>query len=150
MSSDKNIYLAALVVLALGIGNSQIRKHMGWVECLSSGVDCVFSRVSDRALDGENRFANFAERVFSRGGTRFDRGQNAMARVQVELACAQARMAQHQAEMVRAQSEKTRVVTLNQVRHTVRIERQNALRNALHRMKASRLNRDLATDDDKI
>jgi hypothetical protein len=150
MSSDKNIYLAALVVLALGIGNSQIRKHMDWVGCLSSRLDCVASRVSDRALDEENRFENLAERAFSRGETRFGRGQTALARVQVRLACAQARMAERQAEMVRAQSEKVRVVTCNQVRHTMVIERQNAMRNALHRMKVSGANRDMAADDDKI
>jgi hypothetical protein len=150
MSSDRNIYLAALVVIALGIGNSQIRKHMGWVECFSSSINCVVSRVSDGALDGENRLQNFAERVFSRGETRIGRGQTALARVQVRLACAQARMAEHQAEMVRSQSEKARVVTLNQVQRTVIIERQNAIRNVLHRMKASGVNRDLATDDDKI
>ena len=150
MSSDKNIYLAALLVIALGIGNSQIRKHMGWVECLSSRVDCVLGRVSDRALDGENRLENFAERAFSRGETRIGRGQTALARVQVGMACAQARMAKHQAEMVRAQSEKARVVTLNQLQHTVMIEQQNAIRNALNRIRASGVNRDLATDDDKI
>jgi hypothetical protein len=150
MSSDKNIYLAALVVIALGIGNSQIRKHMGWVECFSGRINCVVSTVSDRALDGENRLEDFGERVFSRGETGIGRGQTALARVQVRLACAQARMAKHQAEMVRAQSEKARVVTLNQVQRTVIIERQNAIRNVLNRMKASGFNRDLATDDDKI
>jgi hypothetical protein len=150
MSSDKNIYLAALVVIALGIGNSQIRKHMGWAECLSSRVDCVLGRVSDRALDGENRLENFAERVFSRGETRIGRGQTALARVQAGMACAQARIAKHQAEMVRAQSEKARVVTLNQLQHTVILEQQNAVRNALNRMRASGVNRDLAMDDDKI
>jgi hypothetical protein len=150
MSSDKNIYLAALVVIAFGIGNSQIRKHMGLVECLSSRVNCVLSRVSDRALDGENRFEDFAGRAFGRGEAGIGRGQSAVARVQVGLARAQARMAKHQAEMIRAQSEKARVVTLKRLQNTVIIERQNAKRNALNRIRASGVNRDLATDDDKI
>jgi hypothetical protein len=150
MSSDRNIYLAALVVIAFGIGNSQIRKHMGWVECLSSRANCVLSRVSDRALDGENRLEDFAGRAIGRGESGIGRGQTAVARVQVRLACAQARMAKHQAETIRARCEKTRIVTLDQVQHAVIIERQNAVRDVLNRMKVPDVNLDVVTDDDRI
>jgi hypothetical protein len=151
MSSDKNIYLAALVVIAFGIGNSQIRKHMGLVECLSSRVNCVLSRVSDRALDGENRFEDFAGRAFGRGEAGIGRGQTAVARVEAGLACAQARMAKHQAETVRARCERrARIVTLDQVQHAVIIERQNAVRDVLNRMEVPDVNLDIVTDDDRI
>jgi hypothetical protein len=150
MSSDRNVYLAALVVIAFGIGNSQIRKHMGWVECLSSRANCVLSRVSDRALDGENRLEDFAGRAIGRGESGIGRGQTAVARVQVRLACAQARMAKHQAETIRARCQKTRIVTLDQVQHAVIIERQNAVRDVLHRMKVPDVNLDVVTDDDRI
>jgi hypothetical protein len=150
MSSDRNVYLAALVVIAFGIGNSQIRKHMGWVECLSSRANCVLSRVSDRALDGENRLEDFAGRAIGRGESGIGRGQTAVARVQVRLACAQARMAKHQAETIRARCQKTRIVTLDQVQHAVIIERQNAVRDVLNRMKVPDVNLDVVTDDDRI
>jgi hypothetical protein len=147
MSSDRNIYLAALLVIAFGIGNSQIRKHMGWVECLSSRANCVLGRVSDRALEGENRFADFAGRAFDRGEAGIGRGQSAAARVQAGLARAQARMARHQAETVRGRCERARIVSLDQVQHAVIIEQQNAVRNVLNQMKVPDVNLDIVTDD---
>lgn len=137
MSSEKKIYLAAIAVIAFGLGNSQIRKHMDWFECLSGRVGCVASGVSEGAIDGENRFEVLAERVFSRGQSRIGRGQTALPRVQVKMACAQARMAQRQAEMVRQQAEKARVVTLHDVQRTVTIERQKTMRNISHQTTAS-------------
>ena len=152
MSSDRNIYLAALVVIAFGIGNSQIRKHMGLVECLSSRVNCVLSRFSDRALDGENRFEDFASRAVGRGEAGIGRGQSAVDGVQAGLARAQARMAKHQAEAetVRARCERARIVSLDQVQHAVIIERQNAAQDVLNRMKVPDVALDIVTDDDRI
>jgi hypothetical protein len=129
MSSEKKIYLVAIAVIAFGLGNSQIRKHMDWFERLSGRVGCVASGVSEGAMDGENRFADLAEGVFSRGPDRIGRDQTALARVQVKMACVQARMAQRQAQMVRQQAVKARVVTLHEVQRTVTIERQKAMRN---------------------
>ena len=150
MSSDRNIYLAALVVIVFGIGNSQIRKHMGLVECLSSRVNCVFSRFSDRALAGENRFEDFASRTFDRGEAGIGRGQSAVARAQAGLERAQARMAKHQTETVRARCERARIVSLDQVQHAVIIEQQNAVRDVLNQMKVPDVNLDIVTDDDRI
>jgi len=147
MSSDKKIYLAALLVMAFGLGNSQIRKHMDWFECLS---DRIHSRVSDRALDGENRFESVVERVFVRGQNRMVRDQNALVRVRVNLACAQARMAQRQAEMVRSQVERVRVMNLHQAHGTVIIDRENAIRNVLNRSAVPKVDVNIETDDDKI
>jgi len=132
MHSERKIYLAAILVIAFGLGNSQIRKHMNWFERVSGRVGCVANSVSDRAIGGETLVENLAERVFSRGQNRIGQGQTALARVQVKVACAQSRMAQRQAEVDRVQAERARVITLHEMRPTVTLERQQAVGNILH------------------
>jgi hypothetical protein len=144
MSSDKKVYLAAILVMAFGLGNSQIRKHMDWIECLSARMS---SRVSNGALDSENRFESVAERVFVRGQNRVVRDQNALVRVQARMACAQARMAQRQAEMVRSQVEGVRVMDLDQAHRTVILDRQNAIRNVLNRTVVPKIDVNVESDD---
>jgi hypothetical protein len=147
MSSDKKVYLAAVLVMAFGLGNSQIRKHMDWFECLSGRIS---SRISDRAFDHENRFESEIERVIARGQSRVVRKQNDRVRVQANLACARARMAQRQAAMLRSQVERVRVMNLDQARRTVIFDRQNAIRNVLNRTVAPKIDMNIQIDDDKI
>jgi hypothetical protein len=147
MSSDKRVYLAAVLVMAFGLGNSHIQKHMDWFECLS---DRINSRISDRALVGENRLESVVEQVLVRGQNRIVRDQNALVRVQVKTACAQARMAQRQAEMVRSQVEKVRVMNLDQARRTVLVDQQNAIRNVPDITAAPKIDVHIETGDDKI
>jgi hypothetical protein len=147
MSSDKKVYLAAILVMAFGLGNSQIRKHMDWFECLSSRIH---SRVTDHAPDSENRFESVLERAVVRGENRIVRDQNALVRVEVKTACAQARMAQRQAEMVRSQIEKVRVMNLGQVHRTEIIDRENAIRDVLNRTVLPKIDVNIETADDKI
>ena len=142
MHSERKIYLAAILVIAFGLGNSQIRKHMNWFDRASRRVGCVAGSVSDRAIGGETLLENLAERVFSRGQNRIGQGQTALARVQVKIACAQSRMAQRQAEMHRVQAERARVINLNEMRRTVTIERRQAVGNILRETTPS--------DDDRI
>jgi hypothetical protein len=129
MASDKGLYVAAAVVIAFGLSNSMIKKHIAWIDCLSNRVEGMLGRVSEQASDGEIRLASLAGRVFSRSDGRVERGQDAMVRVQMKLACAQARIARRQAEMTRAQAEKVRVEVFDQVRSPLVIERQNARTN---------------------
>lgn len=129
MASDKGLYVAAAVVIAFGLGNSMIKKHIAWIDCLSDRVEGIVGRASDQASDGEIRFAGLAGRVFNRSEGRVERGQDAMVRVQMKLACAQARIARRQAEMARAQAEKVRVEVFDQVRSPLVIERQNSRTN---------------------
>ena len=147
MSSDRKVYLAAVLVLVLGIGNSQIRKYIGWFGCLS---DRINTRISERALEGENRFESLAERALVRGQSRIIRDQNALVRVEVKTACAQARMAHRQAEMVRSQVEKVRIMNLDQARRTVIIDQQNAIRDVLDRTVVPKIDVNIDTGDDKI
>jgi hypothetical protein len=147
MSSDKKVYLAAVLVMAFGLGNSQIRKHMDWFECLSGRIN---SRISNHALDRENRVESAMERVLVRGQNRIARDQNALVRVQVKTACAQARMAQRQADMVRSQVEKVRIMDLDQARRTVIVDRQNAIRNVLDLTAVPKIDVNIETGDDKI
>jgi hypothetical protein len=147
MSSDRRVYLAAVLVMAFGLGNSQIRKHMDWFECLSGRIN---SRVTHRAFEGENRFESAMERVFVRGQNRIVRDQNALVRVEVKTACAQARMARRQAEMVRSQVEKVRVMDLDQARGTVIVERQNAVKDVLDLTVAPKIDLHIETSGDKI
>jgi hypothetical protein len=147
MSSDKKVYLAAVLVMAFGLGNSQMRKHMDWFECLSQRIN---SRVSDRALDRENRVESAMERVLVRGQNRIVRDQNALVRVEVKTACAKARMAQRQAQMVRSRVEKVRVMNLDQARRTVVIDHENAIRNVLDITAVPKIDVHIEAGDDKI
>jgi len=147
MSSDKKVYLAAVLVMAFGIGNSQIQKHMDWFECLSQRIN---SQMSDHALEGENRVESAIERALVRGQSRIARDQSSLMRIEVKTACAQARMAQRQAEMVRSQVEKVRVIDLDQARRTVVLDQQNAIRNVLNRTVVPKIDMNIEIDDDKI
>jgi hypothetical protein len=147
MSSDKNIYLVAVLVMAFGIGNSQIRKHMDLFECLSNRIH---SQVTNRALDGENRVESMMDRVFVRRQNRTVRDQNALVRMQANWACAQERMAQKQAEKVQLQVERVRIMNLDQAHRTIIIERQNAIRNVLNRTVVPKIDMNIGIDDDKI
>ena len=138
MYSDKKIYLAAIVVLAFGIGNSQIKKHMDWFECLSS-------RIGNSSM--ENRLENAAQRMLVRGQNQVVRDQNAVVRVQMNMACAQARMAQRQAEMVRKQVEKVQIMNLDQVQRTLILDRQNAIKDVLDGTVAPKIDVNIEIDD---
>jgi hypothetical protein len=144
MSSDKKVYMAAVLVMAFGLGNSQIRKHMDWIECLSARVN---SLASNGALDSENRFEGAVQRVLVRRQNHVVGDKNALLRVQVKMACAQAKMAQRQAEMVRSQAEKVQVMSLDQAHRTAIIDGRNAIRNVLNRTVVPKIDVNIETDD---
>ena len=147
MSSDRKVYLAAVLVMAFGLGNSQIRKHMDWLECLSGRIN---GRVADRALERENRLESLVEQVFVRRQNRIARDRSAQVRVQANLVCTQARIAQRQAAMVRSQIERVRVLDLYQAQRSMIIDRQNSIRNMLNRTAFPQVEMSIESGDGKI
>jgi len=123
MASEKSVYLVAVVVITFGLGNSLIKKHIGWVDCLSAQVEGMLNRVY--AAEGETQFVDLTERAYSRGQRGIERGQNAVVKTQMKLACAQIEMARRQAEMARTQAERTRGMNLDQMQRDLILERQN-------------------------
>jgi hypothetical protein len=119
MASDRNLYLVAVVVMALGLGNSLIKKHLEWIDDVSGGADTLVSWASDHASDLESRFEDRAENLFGRGESRVAHGQYALARAEAKLACEQSRIAQRQAEMVRVQAEHARATALDQMQRVL-------------------------------
>jgi hypothetical protein len=122
MASERRFYLVAAVVLAFGLGNSLITRHMDWIDCVSNRVDSLVSQVSDRASEGEIRVEGLSETACNRGGQRIERGRDALAKAQMKLTCAQRAIAIHQADNVREQVEKARALTLDQLQQSFIIQ----------------------------
>jgi hypothetical protein len=125
MASERRIYLLAMVVLAFGLGNSLIKKHVDWLDYFSSRVNSLADRVSDHALDGKGRFQGLAERASLGSQRGIERGQQSRVKAQLKMACAQSVMARRQADAIREQVEKARDRALDQLQHNLIIQQQN-------------------------
>jgi hypothetical protein len=125
MASERRIYLLAVVVLAFGLGNSLIKKHVDWLNCFSSRVNSLVDRVSDHAFDGKDRFQGLAERACLRSQRGVERGQQSLVAERVKLACAQSLMARRQADVIREQAGKARDLAFDQVQQTLIIQQQS-------------------------
>ncbi len=108
MASDKALYLVAVGVLALGLGNSLANSQPDWLRNLA-----------DRSVNLAERFSGQAERsvamaqlMFGRGESGFGRTQATLGRMQARLGAMQANMARHQATMARMGVENIRIVAL--------------------------------------
>src|SRR5437868_12390391 len=100
MASDKALYWIAVIVMALGLGNSFINAHPGWAQAVAERplmlADAAYSRLSS--------MASVADLMFGRSQVGVARTQVAVARVQGRLASVQARIASRQAEMARMEA----------------------------------------------
>jgi hypothetical protein len=112
MASDRALYLVAVGVLALGLGNSLANHQPNWLRGLADHSISTAQQVSGRAQG----YLGMAQFMFGRSEAGFGRTQALLGTVQAHLGEMQANLARHQAEMARMQAENIRVVTLEQMR----------------------------------
>ncbi len=120
MASEKALYTVAVVVLALGLGNSLADSNPDWLRNLSDRSVATAEHLSGRA----EQYLAMAQIVVGRGESNVGTTQAALGHVQARLGEVQANLARHQAEMVRVQAqvqaqvqaEDMRVLALQQVR----------------------------------
>ena len=115
MVSDKALYWMAVIVMALGLGNSFVNAHPEWAQSVAERPVMLADRVSSRATS----LVSLAEMMFGRSEVGVARTQTAMARVQCRLASAQSRVAARQAQIARIQAERVRSFTRAQVDRVV-------------------------------
>jgi hypothetical protein len=125
MASERRIYLLAVAVLAFGLGNSLIKKHVDWLDCFSSRVNSLVDRVSGHAFNGKDRFQGLTERACLRSQRGIERGQQSLVKAQLKMARVQSVMAQPQADAIREQVEKARDLALDRMQQTLIIQQQN-------------------------
>jgi hypothetical protein len=117
MASDKALYWIAVIVMALGLGNSFVAAHPEWAQTVAERplmlADAACSRISN--------LASVADLMFGRSQVGVARTQVAMARVQGRLAAVQARIASRQAEMARLEAQKGRTITLERMNRVITI-----------------------------
>lgn len=116
MASEKALYTVAVVVLALGLGNSVVNSNPGWLRDLSDRSVAAAEHLAGRA----EQYLAMAQIMVGRSESNAGSAQAALGRVQARLGEVQANLARHQAEMVRVQArvqaEDMRMMALQQVR----------------------------------
>ena len=116
MASEKALYTVAVVVLALGLGNSLVDNNPDWLRNLSDRSVATAQRLTGRA----EQYLAMAQIMVGRGESNVGSTQASLGQLQARLGEVQANLARHQVEMVRVQArvqaEDMRVMTLQQVR----------------------------------
>lgn len=115
MATEKSLYFVAMCVLAVGLGNSLVKHHLGFARDLGQHAAILANAVTGRTEAQLDR----ADVVFDRTQASFDRGQAAMDRARTRMACLQTRLAQHQAELARVQADQARLSVARSVRKIV-------------------------------
>ena len=114
MASDKALYWIAVVVMALGLGNSFVNDHPDWAQAVAERplvlADAACSRLSS--------MASVVDLMFGPSQVGVARTQVAMARVQGRLASVQSRIASRQAEMARMEAQRARAFTVERMNRT--------------------------------
>ena len=111
MASDKALYWIAVIVMALGLGNSFVNAHPDWAQNLSERPLMVADSITERATG----VASIAEKLFGTSEDGVARTQARLASVQCRLAAVQTRMASRQARIERVQAERVRNIVREQV-----------------------------------
>jgi hypothetical protein len=119
MNTERAWYWMGVAVLAVGVTNSAVSRHMDWIRC-------AVSQISGHGPYISAQTAVLAERA-SLGGldeAKLDRAFATAARVRVKADCAQAILARHQAEFDRMQAQLDRGFAAVQAHRAVTIPRQ--------------------------
>ena len=114
MASDKALYWIAVIVMALGLGNSFVNDHPDWTRA-AAGRPMV---LADAACSRLSSMASVVDLMFGRSQEGVARTQVAMARVQGRLASVQARVASRKAEMARLEAQRVRTITIERINRT--------------------------------
>jgi hypothetical protein len=110
MASERILYWAAVVVLAVFVGNHFANKYNGG--CLADRAMATVQGLSGEAT----HFVAFAQDML--GGTpRFAGPELAMARVQSHFASMQADLARQQAACARLEAQRARMMALEQMQN---------------------------------
>jgi len=108
MTSDKAWYWVAAGVLALGLSNSFVDRHMDCVRELTERVQAQENDFLAEASDQVVQFLDVATRFSDQKELRSPQMQVALAKIQSRVACLQTLAAEKQAEMARHEAEKAR------------------------------------------